>query len=220
MRRAFARLRRAARATLRYGPRAASLAVAARRRGAAQKLVELAGLAQLVAGLRPAVVLEIGTGSGGTLFAWCRLAASDALIVSIDLPGGPFGGGYPESDIPELLRYGRRAQRVELLRADSHSPTTMRRVEEILASRRVDLLFIDGDHSYEGARRDFELYSPLARDGGLVVFHDILPHRSDIGCEVERVWQEVSEGRNRIELVDPGDVRPEGLWGGIGCIWM
>jgi predicted O-methyltransferase YrrM len=172
--------------------------------------VEFAGLAQLVAGLRPAVVLEIGTGNGGTLSAWCRLAASNALIVSIDLPGGPFGGGYPESDIPTLLGLARPGQRVELMRSDSRSPETLRRVREILGQRPVDVLFIDGDHSYAGARRDFELYSPLVGTGGIIVFHDILPHRSDMGCEVERVWREVAAGRKPIEFVDRGDVRPRG----------
>lgn len=35
-----------------------------------------------------------------------------------------------------------------------------------------DLLFIDGDHSYEGAKQDFDLYFPIVKEGGLVVFHD------------------------------------------------
>ncbi|RPH56645.1 MAG: class I SAM-dependent methyltransferase, partial [Acidobacteria bacterium] len=39
----------------------------------------------------------------------------------------------------------------------------------------LDVLFIDGDHSYEGVRRDFEMYRPLVREGGLIVFHDIVP---------------------------------------------
>jgi hypothetical protein len=39
--------------------------------------------------------LEIGTARGGTLFFLTRLASPHATIVSVDLPGGPFGGGYP-----------------------------------------------------------------------------------------------------------------------------
>lgn len=37
---------------------------------------------------------------------------------------------------------------------------------------RIDLLFIDGDHSYEGVRRDWELFSPHLSDFGVTVFHD------------------------------------------------
>lgn len=38
----------------------------------------------------------------------------------------------------------------------------------------IDLLFIDGDHSYEGVKRDFDLFAPRVRQFGLVVFHDTL----------------------------------------------
>ncbi len=36
----------------------------------------------------------------------------------------------------------------------------------------IRLLFIDADHSYEGVKQDFELWSPLVEPGGLVLFHD------------------------------------------------
>jgi len=36
----------------------------------------------------------------------------------------------------------------------------------------VDLLFIDGDHSYEGVKKDFENYSPLVESGGYIIFDD------------------------------------------------
>ena len=40
-------------------------------------------------------------------------------------------------------------------------------------SNPIRLLFIDGEHSYEASRRDFELWSPFVVHGGLVCFHDI-----------------------------------------------
>lgn len=38
----------------------------------------------------------------------------------------------------------------------------------------IDILFIDGDHSYEGAKRDWDLFSPFVKPFGSVVFHDTL----------------------------------------------
>jgi len=37
----------------------------------------------------------------------------------------------------------------------------------------LDLLFIDGDHSYEGVKADWEAYKVLLREGSTVIFHDI-----------------------------------------------
>lgn len=195
-----------------WGPRATLLAAAARRRGAKQKLREFAGLVALVRRERPRTVLEIGTLRGGSLWAWCRVAALDATIVSVDLPGGDFGGGYDEDLAQQLRSYARSGQTLHLLRADSHAAETYAEVERLLPS--IDFAFIDGDHTYEGAKRDFELYSPLVT--GLVAFHDILPHNADSSCEVDRLWQELAPDLETIEFTDPADVRWDGAWGGIG----
>lgn len=41
-------------------------------------------------------------------------------------------------------------------------------------NRRVRLLWIDGDHSYQGCKEDFDLFSPHLADGAVVAFHDAL----------------------------------------------
>jgi hypothetical protein len=42
----------------------------------------------------------------------------------------------------------------------------------VLQDIKIDLLFIDGDHSYEGVKKDFELYSNLLNDKGIIIIHD------------------------------------------------
>jgi len=37
---------------------------------------------------------------------------------------------------------------------------------------KIDLLFIDGDHSYEGVKQDFDLYSQILSDSGIIIIHD------------------------------------------------
>ncbi|MCT7516354.1 glycosyltransferase family protein [Aliarcobacter cryaerophilus] len=40
-------------------------------------------------------------------------------------------------------------------------------------NNKIDMLFIDGDHSYEGVKKDWDLYSPMLQSGSIVVFHDV-----------------------------------------------
>src|ERR1700709_2573525 len=69
---------------------------------AMQRKPEVAAFLPRRSALRPQVVVEIGTASGGTLFLLSRAAAPNALLVSLDLPGGSFGGGSPARRKPLL----------------------------------------------------------------------------------------------------------------------
>jgi predicted O-methyltransferase YrrM len=134
---------------------------------------EISGLLERPAAEPPRRLLEIGTWSGGSLFLFSRVATSDAHVISVDLPDGEFGGGYPSWKTPLYRSFARSGQRLDLLRADSHDPRTVEQVRALLGGEQLDFLFIDGDHSYDGVRHDFESYSTLVRPGGLIGFHDI-----------------------------------------------
>lgn len=215
----FTRAVRTIAAVVESGPRSVLLTWGAKKRGAAQKLREFSALATLVRGHKPSVVVEIGSLHGGTLWAWCRLAAPDAFLVSIDLPGGDFSGGHAPVDAARLHGYARHEQQVVLIRGDSHSAAALLELKQVLGERQVDFLFIDGDHSYDGVKADFETYSRLVASKGIVALHDILPHPGDPACEVERFWRELRASRQHRELVDIADRRSRGQWGGIGVVF-
>lgn len=165
---------------------------------------EFLALARLVHSRRPRTVLEIGTADGGTLFAHARLAASDALVISIDLPKGAFGGGYPAWRKSLYESFAGPGQRIELLQADSHSPATADALETILAGRRIDYAFIDGDHTLEGVRQDFELCRRFAATNGVIALHDVVEHPPSTGCEVHDFWTEVRDSYRHDEFIlDP-----------------
>ena len=135
---------------------------------------------------------EIGTAEGGTLYLLTRVVAPDALIISVDLPGGPFGGGYTSVKVPFLKAMARDQQRIECLRTDSKRLMTRLAFEQLLGGRYLDFLFIDGDHTYYGVKSDFENYRSYVRPGGLIAFHDIKgAHPTRVENGVKDFWNEI-----------------------------
>ena len=187
-------------------------------KGALQKPRELTGLLRMVRELQPKVVVEVGSAQGGTLYGWCRLAVPDALIVSIDLPGGDFGGGMDAAQQVRVGEYAQPGQTLRFLPFDSHSSATRYALTEILAGRKIDLLMIDGDHSYMGVRQDYQMYGELVRDGGLIAFHDVLSHPGFPSCQVDRLWHQIRTAASVTEFLDYEDLAEWGQWGGIGVI--
>jgi predicted O-methyltransferase YrrM len=85
----------------------------------------------------------------------------------------------------------------------------------MLGRKKIDLLFIDGDHTYEGVKADFEKYLPLVKKGGLIAFHDILdtPEHRAQNCYVAKFWEEIKQQHEHKEFVS----QPLN-WGGIGVL--
>lgn len=76
---------------------------------------------------------------------------------------------------------------------DSNSKETVKELVKWLNGRMIDLLFIDGLHTYKGVKVDYELYSPLVKH--LVALHDIHTyklHEKD-PVEVYKFWAELKE---------------------------
>jgi predicted O-methyltransferase YrrM len=160
----------------------------------------------------PRAVAEIGRGKGGSLALLCRAAAADALVISLDLPGGALSGTIPGLTRGALHRTLLEAMRgpgqdLRLIEGDSRSPAVRTQFARALAGRRLDLLFIDGDHSFAGVRSDFELYAGFVKAGGIVAFHDIQPGCEELGAEVSRFWRESRlPGSRREFIADPAQV--------------
>jgi predicted O-methyltransferase YrrM len=189
---------------------------------ALQKPGECAAFLRYIGDRKPKVVVEIGTAQGGMLYALAQLAADDAHIISIDFPGGDLGGTIPdvygERDTEKMRSYIRASQRVEFLQMDSQHRATRATLDRILGGRPIDLLFIDGDHAYQGVKNDFELYSPLVAPDGLIAFHDIMSHKA-IDVEVDRLWNEIKHDYAYREFIGTEDWG-WGVWGGIGVLEM
>jgi len=177
---------------------------------------EITELLEILARRTPKFILEIGTAKGGTLFLFARVSSPDAVMISVDLPGGRFGGGYLRWRVPLYKSFTMRKQNVYLIREDSHAPSTLNLVEKILGGRELDLLFVDGDHTYDGVKKDFEAYSKLVGKGGIVAFHDIVLGPPEHVGGVPRFWREIKHNFKHTELV--GNRKQGGY--GIGLIYF
>jgi cephalosporin hydroxylase len=182
----------------------------------AQVRSEIVELGKILQEAAPRRSLEIGTNYGGTLLLLCTLSPADAKIISVDLPAGRFGGGYPRRKIPLFRRFPKTGQQLHLLRADSHSPETKERVLHILEGQQLDYLFLDGDHTYCGVARDFKMYAPLVRSGGIIALHDIVVHPSEPMCGVHKFWDEIKRNYRHRQIVE----NPEQGWAGLGVLFV
>jgi predicted O-methyltransferase YrrM len=172
---------------------------------ALQNRFEMLTLFERVAERRPRVIVEIGTAAGGMFYGFAQLAHREATLVSIDLPGGPFGGGNTERESRLFRSFLGPRQVGHFIRDRSFHWSTRRDLERILAGRQIDLLFIDGDHSYGGVVADFTMYSPLVAPGGMIAMHDIVlePELWGRGADAGVAWKFLRESRRWEEIVDP-----------------
>jgi cephalosporin hydroxylase len=169
---------------------------------------EIESAIKLIANARPRILCEIGTFDGGTSLLFSKFLTTVEVMLCIDLY-------VKNKDMIKLLAPPSR--RLKFIDMPSYSCRAINKVEEFLKGQMIDVLFIDGDHRYEGVKQDFLCYRPFVRDGGLILFHDIIEDKGSgrawVGG-VPRLWRELSPIYPHHEFVHSRD--QEGF--GIGVL--
>lgn len=111
-------------------------------------------------------VLEIGSSHGGCITFYDQLVGPGGLVIGMEAVE-EYGFSVQKTGDPVSIA------EQHLLIVNSHDPESVEKVKAALGDRPLDFVFIDGDHSYDGAKQDYEMYSPLVRPGGIIGFHDI-----------------------------------------------
>jgi Methyltransferase domain len=148
----------------------------------------------IVEAVRPGLLVELGTNKGISFFTFCQSIKEhdiDALCYAVDTWQG-------DSHVTLTEAYGKSTYNMVLNHSQENYKgfTYLMRMmfKEALDSfeeNSIDLLHIDGFHTYEAVREDFDTWYPKVKPGGIILMHDITARiSSDFG--VWKFWDEIS----------------------------
>lgn len=163
-------------------------------------------------------VLEIGSLMGFSLKHFMHYAENGANVISIDLPVRDFCGPndyrVAEQEHNYTSEWPKWAKenniKLYLIKGMSQWENTLKQVESI--TRELDFLFIDGNHMYEYVKKDFEMYSPLVKKGGIIALHDIAENEEG---GVFNYWNELKKNYTYKEILHSDNKEK-----GIGILYV
>lgn len=141
--------------------------------------------------VKPRIFVELGTHSGNSYFSFCQGVQESNLSTrcyAVDTWQGDDHSGHYNNTIFNQV--------------DTHNKTyysnfstllrmTFDEARAHLADGSIDLLHIDGLHTYKAVKSDFETWLPKLAPGAVVLFHDIAVTEGDFG--VWKLWAELKE---------------------------
>ncbi len=139
----------------------------------------------------PRILVELGTHTGNSFCAFCQAVEENKLpthCYAVDTWEGDAHAGYYGEVIYENLQgfiEGRFSGMASLLR------TTFDKAKSNFEDGSIDLLHIDGLHTYEAVAHDFEYWKPKLSNRSVVLFHDTQVF--DRGFGVYKLWRELAE---------------------------
>lgn len=177
-------------------------------------------LACFLYSFKPHNILEIGT-RGSTFALFNKLATGQKIAVDLN------------EDVLKSIYFLTLEKNCHFINGNSQNIEIFNKIQTI--APKFDFIFIDGDHSYEGVKADFNLYKTLLSDRGYIGFHDIDPNHFLLKTyaegeaktgKVRRFWEELNYG-SKIEIICQksnsgnyfaGDKNIKDHFGGIG-LW-
>jgi len=148
--------------------------------------------------LRPRTLVELGTYNGVSYCAFCqavRELSSDTRCYAIDTwQGDPQSGFYGEEVLAGLREhhdplYGSFSRLVQ---------STFDEAADHFDDGSIDLLHIDGYHTYDAVKHDWQTWLPKMSEQGVVLLHDTNVREGDFGAW--KLWEEVAPGYRHFEF--------------------
>ena len=153
----------------------------------------------IVEQLKPRVFVELGTHSGNSYFAVCQTVKHFKLgtkCFAVDSwKGDPQAGFYDDSIYNEVSAYNEKTySHFSLLKHMLFNEAL-----NDFPDRTIDLLHMDGCHTYEAVNNDFQNWLPKMSDKGIILIHDIAEKDRDFG--VQKFWEKIVEEYHHFSFV-------------------
>jgi predicted O-methyltransferase YrrM len=164
---------------------------------------EAALLYRLGRGVASGTIVEIGRFKGGSTVVFASAMGPGVSLWSYDLHvplRSDLSPATLDAELAAALERFDLGERVQLVVADSRTVA--------LPPGPVEVLFVDGDHSYSGARADVDRWGALVREGGHLVLHDavVAGTYGNIYPGVARVVSELGHDARWTRLEDTGSI--------------
>jgi hypothetical protein len=153
----------------------------------------------IISVLKPSKIVELGTMHGYSFFAFCQaseLLSESAQCYAVDTWEGDLNTGRYGEDVYDSLNnhllnntWSKNAHLMRMSFDDAASK---------FENNSVDLIFIDGCHTYEAVKNDFLRWKDKMSPRGVMMFHDTQVEREGFG--VKQFWNEISHDHPNIEF--------------------
>ena len=171
----------------------------------------------LVEAMRPNRIVELGTHTGFSFFCFCQAMHDLGLagtVHAIDTWEGDKHAGFYDTEIFASVE----AVVQEQFDGVGHlHRTTFDAARDAFPDGSVDILHIDGLHTFDAVKHDFDKWRSSLTNPGVVLFHDTQVRRDDFG--VHRLWDQLTTSHpsfeflhsNGLGVLGIGDGFPEAL---------
>lgn len=129
------------------------------------------------------LIVDIGTAAGGSAFIMALASKPDVSVITID----------PVVNINFILDRGKLGLDRKITFINETSKSAFRSWN----SKKIDMLFIDGVHNYDGVMNDFNTFGSMVNFGGIIAIHDIFLYENTIGKAVKDLVN-----TNKIKLIE------------------
>lgn len=166
---------------------------------------------RLIEAIRPQTIVELGTHTGYSFFAFCEAVKKlslDTALYAIDTWVGDTHAGFYDEHVYEEVKWLRDEEYPDahLLRGqfDEHVET--------FPDNSIEIIHIDGRHRYEDVEHDYTTWLPKLAPNGVILFHDVAVTEGTFG--VHLLWEQLT--KNHPTLTFPhgnglGVLTPKGV---------